>query len=786
MNLSLMISLDPLADSFVDALSSLPERLALRSEKADSLLFRIASSQWKAEGAANIQTSLDALGEMVLDRLAGRAVDSVDMGFFLSGNDPAATNVFLPLYRYFERFLKVLTTRRLYVIYPRRAGLLAQFGDHLAEILANAASAKHELTEVSFLVEPASPACWPQGQVRAIAMCNATAASRGKLDEVLTGAVRPCCNSSYAACVYDFHAFRDYHLLRSIHDLTVRNPVSRNTALETRAGEFIERTRLIQDESRVRYSPVEIGVFATAESLARVSASKPLETYYANSASRHKDLCGQIAHSEHAALDDLVKNYRQELVQVLDQDLTSLDSFEQALCLHHTIQELLDLPSRHREFFLKIVEPALAGIADELIGFADALAGGQSAPHRSVTGVDLGAKLASLPALLGSFSWSEISLCIRPAAVRLVSYLSAVFQISASVARGEKPPDPEVSSAVAKPFAVLLGDHLIAGSTEEELRTAARSLDGILDQLRRDHAARHRDLRQVNAEYGLLQRILHYRTYQSSRRPILEDLRRLERRYQEWRVVASALCRLVGRFLLLQSHVALVRQLFIERKRRVETTGQFLVDFADALTAKHEEAAKALGSIPAGPEVHNEVELSFLARPQMESLYQRFGPARVDQYIAHLLHDTEDSWGVWAVSRLGTYLEQLSDYSAQCFNQTPKLSLPQLMFEYFPEQRLPQIKRVVDLAASRLMPLTGDHLHDRTFHMLFGFPQGHLEQLSNDESDYAIENRQVSLKPTRVDYVDNADSVSMDLTVSVCGFRLEDYLYWGVFGEATE
>ena len=70
--------------------------------------------------------------------------------------------------------------------------------------------------------------------------------------------------------------------------------------------------------------------------------------------------------------------------------------------------------------------------------------------------------------------------------------------------------------------------------------------------------------------------------------------------------------------------------------------------------------------------------------------------------------------------------------------------------------------------------------------MLFGFSRLYLQQLAADESDYAVEDRHVSLNPTGASYVDNADSMSLDLTISLCGFRLEDYLYWGVFAETEK
>ena len=129
------------------------------------------------------------------------------------------------------------------------------------------------------------------------------------------------------------------------------------------------------------------------------------------------------------------------------------------------------------------------------------------------------------------------------------------------------------------------------------------------------------------------------------------------------------------------------------------------------------------------------------------------------------------------------YLERLSEYCDAYFDETPQLDLPKLMFEHFAEERSDRVKRLVELVSSRLMPLTSDDLHARTFHMLFAFPQPYLPQFCADEPQYRVEQTRISLNPTRVDYVDNADPATLDLTISLCGFHVKDYLYMDVFSE---
>ena len=96
------------------------------------------------------------------------------------------------------------------------------------------------------------------------------------------------------------------------------------------------------------------------------------------------------------------------------------------------------------------------------------------------------------------------------------------------------------------------------------------------------------------------------------------------------------------------------------------------------LCESDDDVTRALHAIAEEPEVRNEVELSFLAKPQMELLYEKLGRVQAHEYIEHLLRETDDSWGVWAVARLGAYLTNLPDYCTKCFSETPKLNLPTL------------------------------------------------------------------------------------------------------------
>ncbi|NUQ64396.1 MAG: hypothetical protein HUU20_18165 [Pirellulales bacterium] len=782
MDLSLIVSLDALADSFLRAMSAQSEGPWLLAKHSDCRFLWIESGEWIQGGDCELRESLDALGEIVLTRLQRRPVERVEISFVLFGNDSRAIEAFLPVHRHFETFLRVVTTRRLYVIYPRRSRLLPEFSDNLTAIQEDSASARCELAEMSFLLEPESsesPPRWPLDQVRACVMCNCMAECRVQLNQVLAGIPRRTCNSSYGACVYDREAWKAFYVLRCAQDLTARDPVEQRTALAIRANKFIETNRLVHDEAGVRYSQRDIGAFVAAESLAGAAASPPsVHAYYDDSEKRQTANGIRIKSSEAVRLAELGRSYRQELVGLLDQDAGSLDSFEEALCFHRTLERLLDDPALHREFFLTLVKPCLSEIADSLFAFADA-AGDMPAVYQNPVGAELNEKLDLLRQAFGDIAWTETSLCARSAVLRVLGYVKTAAEIAA--AGGETPQNAETAKILKRPFEQVLRGHLVDDPAVDDIRSAAADLDEGVERFRQDRLDRERELRQVRSEYGFFRRIFRFGAYRSRVKPILENLRLLEEGYRHWRAVASAFSSVIGRFLFLRCHADLVVQLFAQRKARLAASGGFLAAFAEALDARHDRVLRELALVPEEPPLENEVELSFLGKEEMERLYQKFGPAGARDYIRRLLEEGDAGWGQWAVGRLMEYLEGMSDYCNLCFDKTPPLDLPKLMFEHFPAERADRVNRLVDLVASRLMPLTSEDLHARSFHMLFGFPQLYLEQFAADEAAYRIERQRISLNPTHVDYVDNANAASLDLTISLCGFHVKDYLYMDVF-----
>lgn len=160
----------------------------------------------------------------------------------------------------------------------------------------------------------------------------------------------------------------------------------------------------------------------------------------------------------------------------------------------------------------------------------------------------------------------------------------------------------------------------------------------------------------------------------------------------------------------------------------------------------------------------------------------------LDEWLANAPRPSCNSTyaGCWCDRRawLDAYLQNLPSYCSRRFDRLPQLDLSSLMFQDFSDMIVPRIRQTVEMAATHLIPLTKENLHERTFHMLLGFPERHRDQLAASESQIVWQQSRVSLNPTCVAYVDNADFARLDLTLSLAGFGLQDHVYLGVFASS--
>ena len=795
MDLSVLISLDSLADEFLHAIAEQTRGPWPCVKTADSFRLSVASTEWLPASPSDRQTSLAHLGDTILDRLERRAVNRVDIGFVLSGSNPQSVELFLPLYSHFETFLRVVTVRRLYLVYPRTAKLLKEFAEHMVEIRQNAETTQHAIAEVHFLLEPETDKkglVWPRDVLRAYVMNNVMAGCRAKLDEHLATMTQRTCHSSYGACVYDRESWKDYYVHRSALDLTKRRPSEKKATIGLRVEKFVDRLRLLHNESVILYSLHEIAEFRPPETLADLaeiaSRAPSVETHITDSKQRLETLSADIEHSDRVPIAGAVQGYRHELADIFDENDNSLDGFEGALYFHRSLLKRLDNPNHHAEFFTQMFGELLPMLAEKLLAFTNAATNKSSAAAATVTSTELAQRVASLERAFGDLPWTESTLRVRSAVLRLLNYLKTTFEIGLAVSNGEAMPGSLAMVALEKSFDAVLEEHLSDRATTDAILEDAERLDALVRDVLNRCRQRQTDLEQVRTEFGFFRRVFSFRVYHRRLKPISDELRELKERYAYWRTVASAFCALVADFWFIQEHIRKAHQLFSERKRQLAATGAFLDKFSEALDARHEQLSQTLRQISEEPQMITDTELSFLAKPQHEQLYgdPDFGPASVGDYIGHLVKDAGVSWGAWAVDRLATYLDSLAAYCEDRFEKTPNLELPKLMFERFPEQRRPRIKHLVKVVSEQLMPLTEENLHERWFAMLFGLPQSHLDQLRADEPSNVHEDNRVSLNPTRADYVDNSDSKSLDLTVNLCGFRLEDYILYGVFSPAEK
>ena len=782
LSLQLLISLDSLADTFLDDLiASVGDDE--NKGREDVLCFWFRSSDWLAEDVADINAGLRELGDAILLRMDNRLVESVDIALALSARDSQSAERFLPVYRHLERFLPVVTTRRLYVIYPRRASALTEFRRNFTRLLRETSSTQHDLRQIRFLIAPededADGRSWSRTQLESYRMVNLMGDCRAKLDSLLSAQEFPCSDSGYARCVFEREKWREYYLLRTRLDLTERQRITDDAELDSCARQFVRDSLPVENLYRIGYPRLSMGAPRVRPEQGASRPAASLLGLYKEAMVKETSSSARITQSEEPRLTACEESYLQFLINTIDEDSTSLAGVERALYLHTRICQTLDDPGEHRSALHDLVSNATVDVINAFVDCLGSLGVQDGLDQMAESGgaAGLQRKIEQIDSAIRGEDWSDEKLIVRTAIVRLLDTVRRMNEVTERDDRGL-----QGRSFVDDVLSLqLLGDEL-----DLPIKEALRDLDSRLETVRQEQQARQNEIEKLDADYGPLKKLTKAFTYRKSKRALRDAMQETEGAQQEWSKTTKAFLAALSPYLTLCARLRLVQILLRREIGRMESVGEFLLAFDRAMAQARRATEETLERFTTEPE-DADVAISFLDRSDMETLYRGFGEAHISSYIDTLLRGRDQvlsSWGSWAVNGLAKYVDQLDPYSSARFTQVTSLDLPILMSHYFPQHVVPRVRKVAEMAAGRLLPLRESNLASRHYLMILGFPSGTTPQLQENQDEFRYSNPRVSLHESQPAYVDNADPFSLDLTLNLCGFCIEDYLYWGVFDQA--
>ena len=773
MDLQLLISLDSMGDSFIETLraSSASIRPNLRK---DLIRCWFTSSQWMEKESSDTKVSLEKLSDAILLELNNRQLDSADICIILYARNSASTETFLPLYRHFERFLRVVTTRRLCVIYPRRATELTHFRNNFTELLKGASSAAYSLREIHLLIAPQEtanqPTQWPESEIESYCMVNLLDQCRAKIDELLTICAHSLCNSSYRRIIFDQEAWRTYYVLRSKLDLTRYTLTAADSTLNLKAKKFVEDNSLIERCYRVEFPSLSIGTVDIESSLEVDRTHDPTHPLFEEFIVQQNEAFEHIRESEFADLESLDQAYQTCLIEVLDEDRKSLNGLSRALYLHKAILDITREIENHRRFIAHYVTAKqLVPTVNHIIRCINVLLGhqalGKLEPKPADTTIDL--KLEQIQSAISEAKkkkWSVGELGIRTALFGVLQKIEMVRN-------------------------TLLPDRIIDKDIEAAIDNSFVALDDELDKLKEELKEKKQSLEALETEFTTFKKIRRRHLYRKRKEAILDEIEGVNQRYKKWGESANIYMEAISRFLTLCGYMMLISELLGETQSRIGRTASILSKSYEILTGMHKELERELGRIPEGP-IKNGVELSYLSKSNMESLYQGFGPPEIGGYIDNLLLESDEvgiTWGQWALVNLDKYVKQLNLYCLARFNCVQPLDLPMLMFSYFEKDLVVRrLNHLIRFGSETILPLCEKNLAERRFQMMFAFPDDVIGQLKEIEEEIVYENPRISLEKSQIVYVNNADRMRLDLNFMLCNFQPEDYLYWDAFENSQE
>jgi hypothetical protein len=797
MNLCLLISLDPVADSFGQLVG--PWTPAEETDLPAEERYWFRSTDWLAPSGADLRTSLGKLGDDILGRINHRKVEMVDIAFLLYAGDLSVVDLVPTVHRHLEGFLHVSTTRRLYVVYPRKVKALTEFSRRFRTLVEELQASEYGLCETNLMLAPqdvtAGALAWPAWQTEACRAVNDIGECRRTLDGLLTAIRSTTSSYGYARCTFFKDKWREYFLLRTQQDLIHREPVASGTNIGVFAGDAVNKTALISACYSVRADQAPPGPVTIKSGIEAESERTPLREVYEQWLTLQDHEHDRILEAEKPSIDRLRETYTSLLAEVLNHDRTSLAGFEEALCLHRTVLSIGDDPCSHGLFLAALLREDIVPVANRLIDGIRSLSEPGRASDARLQSLerlssrrDIRRQVENLQSFLGSVTWKSEKRYVKTAFLRVLTKIDQIVHYVSVLTREES--DEEVEAALKGSFVDLIAKTLIDSEIDEIVTKAFDDLDEEFDRLQQKQDSSRKSLRELETEYGLLKRLLHPFAHHHRRKAIVSTLREVGAGYQGWGRSVNTFISAIGPFLVLCGQLRLDSKLFQERRRVIRETGRILVEFDEALTRDGKRIESALKTIPEGPIVRERFELSFLSKSNMEQLYRKLGSPSVGDYIKLLMQDSSQSWGGWAMSHLMEYVGRLVPFCEATYRAMDEelvLDLPKLMFDnYFPrdlaEQRLVLLKGIA--SQGQLIPLVKENLNERWYHMMYHFPRDRTVDLRGFEPALTHEDRSVSLNPTTLAYVDQDDRMCLGLSMSLCGFRVEDSLFVGVFEDA--
>lgn len=768
--LQLLISLDPLADSFVETLSSFI--VGYKKNVRDDLRHYVfKSSDWFAPETSDINTILTGLGDAILKKLKGRGVDSVDIGLILYAKNTQSAELFLPLYRHLEHFLNVITTRRIYVIYPPpvRVSVLTLFRQNFKKLLEDASTTTNRLREIHLIIAPEESeekvAPWSQNyQIESHGMLNLMGDCRARLDALLTNCLHPCCNASYGRLVFNRDVWHNYYIYQAKMDLTKHELIDENKELDSMVEQFVRDNSLLENIYKIGYSSsLTLGSLSLCNNLERDKTHSPTQGLFEKFALSNNNEQEHIQKSEDKRFDDIQERYRHFLAKVMDEDTSSLDGFERALYIHKKILDIIAASEENHPFLSRhVIQKDIVPLVNYIVRCINNLSGngdmngleeGEQIPDSTVR-----LKIEQIQNAMQRAGWSGEKLCIRAGLSMILDNIKMMLDAS-------------------------MPDDIIKIEIEEAVKKSFEDLDNELNKLKTTLNLKKESLESLKRNYSWFHKTLWPIPYLKERQIIFKEIENINNLYKEWVSSVNAYLEAVSPFLIFYERVKLISEMHNITQERIGQAGIFLIEFDNAVRREDEEVKIILDNIPEGPEIKG-VELSFLSKSNMEVLYSE-APVRIDNYIKNLLRDSDKTWGDWAISSLMKYLSEIDSYCASQFHSLPLFDLPLLMFKKFPNQNVERLKNLVKVVSEQLLPLCEEdpvRPAERHHHMIFGFPEDVTLQLKTLEPDIIHRNDHISRRDTKVDYVHNNDRMCLDLTLSLCGFKAEDILFWDVFG----
>ena len=768
MDLQLLISLDSMGDSFIKALGA-PSTFQSNLRK-DLIRCWFTSSQWMETESSSTRASLKKLSDAILLKLNNRQLDSVDICIILYARNSESTKLFLPLYQHFDHFLRVVTTRRIYVIYPRSATELNHFRKNFTELLEKTSSTAYSLREVHLLIAPEGTSSqsihWPESEIESYCIVNLMDQCRARIDEMLTNSAHPFCNSSYRRIIFDRDTWQTYYVLRSKLDLTTYSLITSDSTLNVKAKKFVEENSLIERCYKVEFPPLSMGALNIDRDPEMDRTNALTLPLYKEFIMQQNEAFEKIRESEFADLETLDRAYRKCLIEVLNEDKKSLNGLGRALYLHNVVLGFTENPEFHQKLINKyIVIKQLVPAINHIARCINALFGhhelGMLESKPAETTIDL--KLEQIQTAMDEAEWTDWRLMIKTIFSGILEKIMVIHKMSLPVTVMDK----TIETAIYGSFG---------------------GLDGELDKLKKELEEKKQSLEALETEFTMFKKIRKRSSYRERKQTILNGIESIDRRYNKLIMSANIYMEAISLFLTLCGHMMLISEMLKRTQNKIKQTANILNKSYNILTVKHGEFQYMLDHIPEGP-VRDGVELSYLSKSNMEALYQQFDPPEIGNYIDTLLSDSDEigqTWGQWALVHLDVYLTRLDSYCHSRYRSVPQLDLPTLMFRYFKKDLVARLKYLVQFASETILPLCEKNLAERWFQQMFAFPDDVIGQLKEFEEKIVYENHRISLEKSQITYVNNADRMRLDLNFMLCGFRPEDYLYWDAFENSQE